>query len=260
MTDHSLVLDGGRLEMLRIDDVSLRVRVMGRGDNRVPLRSLVRVHCHGEPATGFSTLLELAGRHIPVTFFDRRGQVKAQLYHPHPQSRPLSLWLEQCLAEQPFLASFDIWLENQQAGLFTQLDIHQGGLVDRHATLMTELSLFLGAHPELRDDFELMQEQLRQHLLAHLGEAMLVHGMPAGSSMRERLFGEFRDMLDFWLDGQAWRWLQRLPAPSASREWSQRFYSFISAELSRRVAVLLKQFQGFVEAYALEQTPLHTLN
>ena len=67
-------------------------------------------------------------------------------------------------------------------------------------------------------------------------------------------------MLDFWLDGQAWRWLQRLPSPSASREWSQRFYSFISAELSRRVSVMMKQFQGFVEAYALEQTPLHTLN
>lgn len=255
MNGQSLILDGPRIDYLRLDDVSLRVKARQVAECRVPLRNLLRVHCHRDPAGGFDVLLDLASRHIPVTFFDHRGRVRGQLYHPQPEQTALALWLEDCYGESPFQTLLDDWLTAQQMALFATLDIHQGPLVERHAFLMAELAHFLSAHPERRDDLLTAREQLNGLLEAHLSEMLLAFGLPPGGSARGRLYRDLRDMLDFWLDGQTHRWLSRLPSPAEGPAAWRLFYAYAGEEVSRRVGLLLRQLQGFVEAYALEQLP-----
>lgn len=253
MNLQTLVFDGARVETLKIDDVSLRVKAMHGPENRIPLRCLLRVHCHGEPRAGFLTLVELASRHIPVTFFDRRYQVLAQLYHPRPEPKPLAMWLEHCWEDALFRQQLDQWLANQQYALFGDLEIHQGTLVDRHAFLMLELSRFMSREPDKFSAFQEARAEAGHVLTAHLSEMLLVHGLPPGGSLREQLFRELYDMLDFWLDGQVHRWLGRFTAPVESEAATHRFYSYINKALCHRAGLLLQQLQGFVEAYALEQ-------
>lgn len=253
MNSQSLIFEGSRIEYLKLDDVSLRVKALRVSESRIPLRCLLRVHCHNEPANGFNTLLQLAERHIPVTFFDRRGHVRAQLYYPQPKPQPLALWLEHCFGEEAFQLQLDNWLASQQMALFANLDIHQGQLVERHAFLMAELAHFYQTYPHRFDEFLETQDQLRQLLLAHLGELLLAYGLPAGGSIRHRIFTELRDMLDFWLDGQVYRWLQRFPAPQTEPDARRKFYSYVNEALNHRVGLLLRQLQAFVEAYGLEQ-------
>ena len=64
MNSQSLIFEGSRIEYLKLDDVSLRVKAVRVSESRIPLRCLLRVHCHNEPAHGFNTLLQLAERHI----------------------------------------------------------------------------------------------------------------------------------------------------------------------------------------------------
>lgn len=255
MNGQSLILDGPAIHYLRLDDVSLRVKGRQSAEQRIPLRCLLRVHCFRDPAEGFDTLLMLAERHIPVTFFDRTGRVRGQLYHPQPEPTALALWLEHCYGESPFQTRLDAWLEAQQLALFATLDIHQGPLVERHAFLMAELAHFQRAHPERMDDLISARERLSGLLDAYLSEMLLAHGLPPGGVARGRLYRDLKELLEFWLDGQAHRWLSRLPAPDSGKDVWRLFNAYAGDELSRRIALLLRQLQGFVEAYALEQVP-----
>jgi hypothetical protein len=111
----------------------------------------------------------------------------------------------------------------------------------------------MAREPEKFDAFQDARAEAGNLLTAHLGEWLLVHGLPPGGSLRAQLFHELHDMLDFWLDGQVHRWLVRFTAPDENRSASQRFYSYINDALCHRAALLLRQLQGFVESFALEQ-------
>ena len=73
----SVMLDAHKVNRVWLDDNSLRIKPTYTHEVRVPVCRLLRVHCYGELQDGFCALLKLAEQHIPVTFFDHQGHIRA---------------------------------------------------------------------------------------------------------------------------------------------------------------------------------------
>ena len=139
----SVMLDAHKVSRVWLDDNSLRIKPTYTHEVRVPVCRLLRVHCYGELQDGFCALLKLAEQHIPVTFFDHQGHVRAQLYHPCPNTKPLALWLEHCFCEEACQCQYQQWLENQHYALFAHLHITHGCLKIRQEHLQQQLVAYL---------------------------------------------------------------------------------------------------------------------
>lgn len=113
MSRRSLLIDTSQLDELRLDGPSLCIRSRGRSRQRFPLRRISQIICIGLPGQGLEALFSAAREGIPVSFFNRRGRIIAQLIHPGALPNPLSHWLEATEYEAPLQTIYDDWLENQ---------------------------------------------------------------------------------------------------------------------------------------------------
>ncbi len=42
-----------------------------------------------------------------------------------------------------------------------------------------------------------------------LGEQLMAYGLAAGTSLRNRLFNDLNDLMEYWIQGDILQWLQR---------------------------------------------------
>lgn len=254
MNDYqSLVLKSANLQRLWLQDNGLRILPKCSSEVRVPMCRLLRVQCYGDIGLvkdGFCTLLNIAKQHIPVTFFDEQGHVCAQLYHPCPQTKPLALWAEHCFCELACQEDYQNWLHNQHYALFAQLHIRQGGLSTRQDCFQQQLVAYL-KHHHLDSLFTEFYQQGKQLLLCMLGELFMAYGLASGTTVRDKLFHDLQDLMEYWIQGDILHWLQRFGDASISLK--QDFYSHQNTAIAERVQLVLNQLQEMLEQYALEQ-------
>lgn len=249
----SLVLNAEGLHRLWLQDNGLRIIPKFSSERRVPICRLLRVQCYGDMGSvkdGFCSLLKIAKQHIPVTFFDEQGHVCAQLYHPCPQTKPLALWVEHCFCEEACKEDYQNWLDNQHYALFAQLHISQGSLSTRQTFLQKQLTAYL-KHLQLDILFTELYQQGKRLLIAMLSEQLMKHGLMAGSTVRDRLFRDLQDLMEYWIQGDILQWLQRFN--HASHDLKKEFYSHQNTAIAEKLAILLIQLQEMLEQYALEQ-------
>lgn len=255
MNDYqSLVLQANALHRLWLQDNGLRIIPKFSSERRVPLCRLLRVECFGDIGSvkdGFCTLLKVAEQHIPVTFLDESGKhVRAQMYHPCPQTKPLALWIEHCFCEQACHEEYSNWLHNQHYALLAQLGIRQGSLQTRQQCLQQHLELYL-KHHQLDHTFTQLYQQGKGILILVLGEQLMAHGLAAGTSLRNRLFTDLEDLMLYWIQGDILQWLQRFA--NVNDALKRDFYSHQHQAISDKLCLVLSQLQEMLEQYALEQ-------
>lgn len=254
MNDYqSLVLQSAALDRLWLQDNGLRIIPKFSCERRVPLCRLLRVECFGDIGSvkdGFCTLIKIAKQHIPVTFFDELGQVSAQLYHPCPKTKPLALWLEHCFSENACQEDYRNWLHNQHYALFAQLNISQGCLQTRQQRLQQLLEVYL-KHHHLDSVFTQLYQQGKTMLIVVLGEQLMAHGLAAGTTMRNHVFNDLQELMEYWIQGDVLQWLQRFG--NVNDALKHDFHSHQHAAISEKVILLLTQLQEMLEQYALEQ-------
>jgi hypothetical protein len=248
----SVMLDAHKVSRVWLDDNSLRIKPTYTHEVRVPVCRLLRVHCYGELQDGFCALLKLAEQHIPVTFFDHQGHVRAQLYHPCPNTKPLALWLEHCFCEEACQCQYQQWLENQHYALFAHLHITHGCLKIRHEHLQQQLVAYL-KHRHLDSLFSTLYQQGKRLIMSHLGELLMAYGLPAGTTIRNKLFLDLQDLMEYWTQGHILQWLQRFG--DITPELTQQFYGHQNMAIAGHLQTVLVQLQKMLEAYALEQIP-----
>ena len=254
MSDYqSLVLKSAALQRLWLQDNGLRIMPKFSSERRVPLCRLLRVECYGDIGQvkdGFCTLLKIAEQHIPVTFFDSSNQVCAQLYHPCPKTKPLALWLEHCFCEQACQDDYRNWLNNQHYALLAHLHITQGSLPTRQQLLQQQLIVYLKSR-QLDSVFTELYQQGKRMLTVVLGEQLMAHGLAAGTSLRNKLFNDLHDLMEYWIQGDILQWLQRFS--NVNDHLKRDFYSHQYNALSEKITLILTQLQEMLEQYALEQ-------
>jgi len=254
MTDfQSVVLKANNLERLWLQDNGLRIKAFFSSEVRVPMCRLLRVQCYGDMShvkDGFCTLLKIANHHIPITFFDEQGTVCAQLYHPCPQTKPLALWIGHCFCEQACQEDYQNWLDNQHYALFAQLHIMQGSLKTRHDFLQKQLIAYL-KHRHLDSVFTELYQQGKRLLICMLGEQLMKHGLAAGTTVRNKLFHDLQDLMEYWIQGDILQWLQRFGEVNTALK--REFYAHQNTAIAEKLQVLLTQLQEMLEQYALEQ-------
>ncbi|MFA5631706.1 MAG: CRISPR-associated endonuclease Cas1 [Porticoccaceae bacterium] len=124
----SLLIDSAQLDELKIDGPALCLSSSGKSRQRFPFRRLSQVICIGLPTEGIDTLFATANQGIPVSFFNRRGKIIAQLIHPGALPHPLAHWLEASGSDPLLKEVYQQWLENQLRHTYALI-----GCVARHS-------------------------------------------------------------------------------------------------------------------------------
>jgi len=122
------VIDSAQLNEFKIDGPALCMSCTGKSRQRFPFRRLSQIICVGLPTVGIEALIATANQGIPVTFFNRRGHIIAQLIHPGALPHPLAHWLGAAASDPLLKQTYHEWLENQLRHTYGLL-----GCIARHS-------------------------------------------------------------------------------------------------------------------------------
>lgn len=89
------------------------------------------------------------------------------------------------------------------------------------------------------------------YLTVVLGEQLMAYGLAAGTSLRNKLFNDLHDLMEYWIQGDILQWLQRFAEVNDTLK--RDFYSHQYNAISEKITLILTQLQEMLEQYALEQ-------
>ena len=132
------------------------------------------------------------------------------------------------------------------------MHITHGCLKIRHEHLQQQLVAYL-KHRHLDSLFSTLYQQGKRLIMSHLGELLMAYGLPAGTTIRNKLFLDLQDLMEYWTQGHILQWLQRFG--DITPELTQQFYGHQNMAIAGHLQTVLVQLQKMLEAYALEQIP-----
>lgn len=235
-----LHIDAQKLRKLHIDGPALAVVMVEKSEQLFPLRKLSRIHFTGTPKQGIEALVFCAQKHIPTTFFDGHGKIKALLYLPAESGTVLAHWLEMRHTDPAIAVIYDQWLEN--LSLHWQVDDAESERCkSRQDELIKSIKLL-----NLHEQWCAGKSWLDGIMRAQLMQCIDKFGLPAHTNEHRELLDDIGRLMQKMLKHEYNHWLMGQRSRVLSGAHLANFYQEFSEIVQCRTEVALSALQSAI--------------